>query len=163
MPTSFILIYIIIQYQFNIIQTSQALKNNRQRERGTGFIYAFKDCKYILFKCNFPKSTHIRKHSKHGTFILFHSASQVKTPDCVQLNRIDSQDYNCSFNYSALIRVWLSCIFSNFTRLAVHWFHPGVDSFPVFVVAAFSFLSCTSRTFLPFRLCLLLHAGAVLT
>ena len=39
----------------------------------------------------------------------------------------------------------------NFTRLALHWFHPGVDSFPVFVVAAFSSLSCTSRAFFPFR------------
>lgn len=57
-----------------------------------------------------------KKHSKPGTFMLFHSASHVNKPDCVQLNRIDSQSYSCSFNYSTLMyfkRVWLACIFSN--------------------------------------------------
>ena len=46
---------VIIQYQFNIIQTSQALKNNRQRERRKGYNYAFQDC---------ISSVHVLKHVK---------------------------------------------------------------------------------------------------
>ena len=42
----------------------------------------------------------------------------------------------------------------NFTRLALHWFHPGIDSFPVFILAAFPLLSRTGRAFLR----LVLHA-----
>ena len=36
----------------------------------------------------------------------------------------------------------------NFTRLVLHWFHPGIESFPVFIVAAFPLLSRMGRAFL---------------
>ena len=38
-------------------------------------------------------------------------------------------------------RIHLCVKWKNDSSLALHWFHPGLDSFPIFIVAAFSLLA----------------------
>ena len=79
-----------------------------------------------------------------------HNSLQIKTKQ-IYIIEMENSKHGAFFHYLFFYESHIVCVVSrrihlcvkwkNDSSLALHWFHPGLDSFPIFIVAAFSLLA----------------------